>query len=500
MKKVIKILVILLVLAIGCQQNQNIHQMTKLQSEVYTCPMHPSVISDRPGACPVCGMALVKKTSLNNQTTDDITKLKSVSLSPTQRVLANVATYEVSRKEITYKINAFGIVDIAEPNYHIISSRYSGRIEKLYANSLGHSVQKGEILFNLYSPELISAQNELLLAIKNKQAELIQIIREKLINHYGLTEKQTEEIENSKVVLNIIPYHSPVSGIIVQKEIQEGQYVENGMILYRIADISKVWINFDVYEKDIQHIKINSTVEVTLNYSPNKLQGKVTFIYPEIDQETRTVRVRTEFKNSDASLKPKTFVTGTFFIKKKNTIVVPVSAVLYTGKREKIWVEVSENVFEPRDVVTGIKNEYEVEILEGLKAGEKVVVSGGYLIDSESNFQMPQNHTGHEINLKQAQTKNQAEDFSTADEVTVVVDGKYTPSTIVTKKGKILKINFERHDEIKCTDEVVFPDFKIKKYLPPHRTTTIELELKKSGEYIFHCGMDMIQGRIIVKD
>lgn len=495
---VINLVIFIIFLITSCKQTSE-KQLTESQQETYTCPMHPSVISNKPNACPVCGMELVKKTMKQNQSFADIHKIESITLSPTQRVLANVITHEVTKKELIHKVNAFGVVSFAEPNYYVISSRSNGRIEKLYVNSLGYAVKEGEILFEVYSPEIISAQNELIQAIKNSQEDIIKTIRQKLILHYGLTENQIIELETTKKILNKTPIYSPFSGIVIEKNIQEGQYVDEGMMLYRINDISKVWINLEVYEKDIHYINIGNKVEIYLDQNPETLlNGVVTFIEPQIDNEARVVRVRSEFQNPNGLLKPNMFVTGNIVIQKKSTIVIPQSAVLYTGKIERVWIETAENVFEPREVVTGIKAENEVEIISGIKVGNKVVVNAGYLIDAESNFQF----TNERINNKfeEPEIEKLGNDSLFLNEVTILVNGKYYPDIIRAKKGQKITLNFERHDNIRCSDYVIFPDFNIKKYLPPHKTTKIEIILKNSGEYIFYCDMEMIKGKIIVTE
>ncbi len=477
--------------------------VTKAESEeksYYTCPMHPSVISDRPGACPVCGMALVKKTNQKDASAEDLSMLQSVSLSPTQRVIANVATETVKKQTISRKVTAVGVVDFVEPNLAIVPARFRGRLEKLYANYTGEVVKKGQTLFELYSPDLISAQNELLLAAKNEQEGLLQASRDRLQIHFGLSESQIFEIEKNQKVLYAIPFHSPISGTVISKEIQEGQYVDEGMILYKLADLSRVWVYLDVYEKDIQFIKIGSAVQlITESYPNERFDGKVTFIEPVVNSETRTVRVRTEFTNLAGRLKPQMYVTARIITQSKNTIVVPSSVVISTGKRNVVWIEVKENRFEPRDVVVGIQTDDRVEILSGLKISDVVAVTGGYLIDSESQLQMPAPVGGHQHGASTENKTSTDENTQPSNEVTIVVDGGYSPSKIHARKGQKLTIHFERHDEVKCTDEVVFPDFKIKKYLTPHKTTSIEITPKQAGEFRFHCGMDMLEGKIIVK-
>jgi Cu(I)/Ag(I) efflux system membrane fusion protein len=482
------------------KKSDGTEQTSEHAKEIYTCPMHPSVISDRPGACPVCGMALVKKTAQQDASAEDLSLLQSVSLSPTQRVIANVATEIVRMQTISRKVTAVGVVDFAEPNLAIVPARFSGRLEKLHVNYTGEVVKKGQTLFELYSPDLITAQNELLLAIKSKQEPLIQASRDRLQFHFGLSELQINEIETNQKVLYSIPFNSPISGTVISKEIQEGQYVDEGTTLYKLADLSRVWVNLDVYEKDIQSVKIGSSVQITTeSYANERIDGKVTFVEPVVNSDTRTVRVRAEFCNPAGRLKPQMYVTAQIVTQSKYTMVVPASAVISTGKRNVVWVEVKKNTFEPRDVVVGIQTDDRVEILSGLKIGEAVVRTGGYLIDSESQLQQPAATGGHQHGVSTENNTSTYDDTHLSDEVTIIVDGGYSPSEIYARKGQKLVIHFERHDDIKCTDEVVFPDFNIKKYLTPHKTTTIEITPKKAGEFRFHCGMDMLEGKIVVK-
>ncbi len=495
---IITIISISTIFLTACTDKKN--DETEQATDIYTCPMHPSVVSDRPSACPVCGMALVKKTNQKDASSEDLSMLQSVSLSPSQRVIANVATEIVKQQTISRKVTAVGVVDFAEPNLAVVSARFGGRLEKLYANYTGEIVKKGQPLFELYSPDLVTAQNELLIAAKNNQEILLKASRDKLQFHFGLSVSQIEDIENNQKVLYAIPFPSPISGTVIFKEIQEGQYVDEGMLLYKLADLSRVWVYLDVYEKDIQFIKIGSAVQLfTESYTNERFDGRVTFVEPVVNSETRTLRVRTEFTNHAERLKPQMYVTAQISTQSKNTIVVPSSAVISTGKRNVVWIEVKENTFEPRDVVVGIQTDERVEILSGLKINDVVAVTGGYLLDSESQLQHPASAVGHQHGASAENKTTTDENTEPSSEVTIVVDGGYSPSKIHARKGQKLTIHFERHDNIKCTDEVVFPDFNIKKYLTPHKTTTIEITPKHAGEFRFHCGMDMLEGKIVVK-
>ena len=365
--------------------------------DYYTCPMHPSVRSDRPGACPVCGMALVKKSS---QTAsgggENPEEFRGVSLSPTQRVIANISTVSVKRRALMQEISAVGVVAFSEPLQATVAARFRGRIEKLYANYTGLHVRKGEPLFELYSPDLVSAEQEFLLARQggpnagDLQTQLLQASRSRLRIHFGLTENQVQELESTGSPHHTIAFHSPIAGTVIQKQVQEGEFVSEGMMLYQLADLSRVWVYLDLYEKDIRMVHLGQTAEITTDaYPADVFRGVVKFVDPVVNAESRTVRVRTEFANGDGKLKPNMYVKARLALPVVNAIVVPAGAVLSTGKRSVVWVETGANTFEPRDVSIGATGDEYAEVLHGLREGEKVAATGGFLIDSESALSHP---------------------------------------------------------------------------------------------------------------
>ena len=367
--------------------------------EYYTCPMHPSVRSDKPGACPVCHMALVKKTAVREMADGDMASLEAVRLSSTQRVMANVATTIVERRALNKEINAVGVVEVAEPNFKHISSRFPGRLEKLYLSYTGQQVNVGDPVAEVYSPEAISAQQEFLLALQAQEisktatgtiastsAALFEQAKQKLVL-LGL-ERLIPELEQTRKVREIVTTYSPIRGTVLKKSVDPQHYTWVGEDMYDVADLSVVWMYLDVYEKDIRFVKIGQPVRITSEAYPNEtFTGKVTFINPVLNDATRTVRVRTEFANASGKLKLGMYVKAQIQLPLADVMVIPVSAVLTTGKRTVVWVEVQENMFEPREVVLGAQTEEYYEVLSGLQGGEKIVVTGGFLLDSESQLQ-----------------------------------------------------------------------------------------------------------------
>lgn len=368
----------------------------------YTCPMHPSVRSDKPGACPVCGMTLVKKTLTHEPRDEETSGIPSVHLSQSQRVVANVATQFVMKKRLRKEITAAGKIDYAEPSFRHISMRFPGRIEKIYLSYTGQHVGKGDPVAELYSPEAISAQQEYLLAkesyeqvsaspdlISNGAHELYVQSRQKLLL-WGFTEGQIIRLDSTGSTSEKVTIYSPVSGIVLKKNIEPQKYVNAGDDLYDVADLSTVWMYADVYEKDLQFLATGESIRMWADAYPGEVfSGKVSFVDPVVDPQTRTARVRAEFPNPGLRLRPGMFVKAEIEIPVLQSLAVPKTAILSTGRRDIVWIEVANNTFEPREITVGTSTESYTQVLSGLEEGESVVITGGYLLESESQLQHP---------------------------------------------------------------------------------------------------------------
>ena len=485
-------------------------------TDYYTCPMHPSIRSDKPGVCPVCGMALVRG-SAEAAYQADTSGLRRISLSPAQRIIANVSTVPAVRRTLSSEINAVGIVAVAEPAQATVAARFRGRIEKLHVDVTGQHVRKGDALFELYSPDLITAERDFLLALQagnqtssadaagmsSMQRQLLDASRDRLKVHFGSTDEQIAQLISSGRIRNTVTFFSPISGTVLQKDIQQGMYVEEGMTLYQLADLSTVWAYLDVYEKDLRFIKVGQTVGVTTEAYPGKtFTGRVAFVDPVVNPGTRTVRVRTEFENKQGLLKPNMYVRAHMTAPAAPSVVLPRSAVLSTGPRTVVWVEIASNQFEPREVALGAADSGQVEIIRGIREGENVVQTGGFLIDSESSLQEPAPadlYAAREAAETAARQDKEPGTPRAESRVTIVVDGQYNPDIVRIPRDVPVKLDFYRKDGSACTNEVVFGDLRLRRTLPRGKTTTIELPPQKPGEIHFTCGMGMLHGTVVVE-
>ena len=507
------------------------HDTEETQADVYTCPMHPSVVQNGPGACPVCNMALVKKSAQAPMTAEEEAMLRTVSLSPAQRVMANVATVPAQYRTMSGRLEAPGVIDFAEPLQRTVAARFRGRIEELYVASTGTRVRAGDPLFRIYSPDLVAAQQDYLTARRAGNGEagssqLVQSALRRLRVHYGLTEAQVEGLVKAGDAPGSIPYLSPASGTVIRKQVTEGQYVEEGAGLYELADLSRVWVSVEIPEKDIRFVRTGTPARLGADAWPGEsFVGRVTFIEPVLNAETRTVRVRVEVSNPHERLKPGMYVRAALAARGREALAVPANAVVETGTRSVVWVEVRTNQFEPRNVTTGERADGWVEILGGLEEGEMAVATGGYLLDSESALQNPlgtstgtpqpvpqtQRETpvstdaprdtprGVSQEPKPAGEKQEAGAASRGPQVRKVrVDGEYFPSSITVKKDQPVRILFDRREDAKCSDEVVIADFGIRKKLAPFSTTSVEFTPTKSGTFRIVCGMDMMEMKLVV--
>jgi len=360
------------------------------KAEIWTCAMHPQIRMPGPGKCPICGMNLIPLNQSEAQA--DQTELH---LTREAAALANVATTVVGRKQAVREVRLYGKVEPDERRLQSQVAQISGRIEKLMINYTGESVRKGQTLAILWSPELVTAQQELIEAAKTKQEqpEIYEASKERL-RQWKLTDEQISQVESMGKVMNDFEVFSSTSGIVTSMNVNNGDYVARGSILFEVADLSVVWILFDAYENDIQFIKPGEKINFTIQALPGiNFSGKVSFIDPAMDPVTRVARVRVEADNSSGKLKPGMFASGIISAGLDgygNAVIIPQSAVLWTGKRSIVYVKqpkYDEPVFKMREITLGptLGNTYIVT--EGLAAGEEIVTHGAFSVDAAAQLE-----------------------------------------------------------------------------------------------------------------
>ncbi len=411
------------------------------EGQKWTCGMHPMIITDEPGLCPICNMELTPLKpatgSGGSKATDGEKKVKYwvapmdptyisdqpgkspmgmdlvpvyegegtsgavIAIDPVTIQSMGLRTTQAVRHRLSRSVRTVGLVSYAEPKQFHVTPKIDGWIEKLHVAELGQVVRKGEVLLEIYSPELVTAQEEYLLALKNRDAvstspfpaivegaqRLLEASRRRLA-YWDVSERQIERLEKTRQASRTLKLLAPFDGIVTDKQVLEGGFVKAGGKLMEIADIRTVWVNADIYEYELPWVKEGLHAEVELPYEGEKLHGTINRLYPFVEARTRTVKARIELDNPGLKLRPDMYVNVSVFGEPiENALVVPSEAVLRTGKQETVFVALDEGRFEPRAVRTGLHDDQgHVEILGGLLEGERVVTSAQFMLDSESKL------------------------------------------------------------------------------------------------------------------
>lgn len=407
------------------------------EAHQYTCSMHPFIIRDKPGLCPICGMQLVpvKKDAAGGATERKITHWVSsmdptyvrdapgkdtmgmdlvpvydksgegggVTIDPATSQSMGVRIAPVVRQDISRSIKTVGAVTADESRQSSINSKVEGWIEKLYVDQTGKPVAKGAPLLEIYSPDLVSAQQEYLLAVRNSErlaensypeiasgAQRLRDAARTRLKYWDISDKQISSLEKNGEPKKTLTLYSPTGGIVMMKNALPGMRVMPGEELLQITDLSRVWVDAQLYEYQLPAVKVGQSAEIVLPYSigGTVLRGKIAYIYPTLSGETRTARARIELSNPGLELKPEMYVDVRIDgAKKAAALVIPVEAILDSGAQQTVFVSLGEGRFEPRIVRSGVRDESgNVEITDGLKEGEQVVVSAQFMLDSESRL------------------------------------------------------------------------------------------------------------------
>ena len=366
-----------------------VHNHSAANPQQWTCSMHPQILQQEPGDCPICGMDLIPAESTASGLAPEQFKM-----TPNALALANIQTSIVEGATTQGATqNLSGKISINEEQIAVQASYYAGRIERLFINYTGQEVQKGQVLATLYAPQLVAAQQELLTAaaLKETQPQLYRAVRKKL-QLWKLTDKEIEAIEVSGKLREYFPIRATVGGTVTALLGTEGDYLKEGQAIARVSNLNTLWANFDAYERQLSQFKVGQKIEIYTSAYPNKkVEGTISFIAPLLNNDTRTATLRATVKNNDKVLKPGMFVSGKITTAPSTTkaVSIPASAVLWTGKRSLVYVKAAQDspIFEMREVTLGQKNGAQVEIIEGLSIGEEIVTKGTFTVDAAAQLQ-----------------------------------------------------------------------------------------------------------------
>jgi Cu(I)/Ag(I) efflux system membrane fusion protein len=368
----------------------------------YHCPMHPTVVSDHPGACPICSMQLVpmaeRAPSAGAETT--VAGRATLALDAQRRQLLGLRSEPVQAGRLQRVLRTVGRVAIDERRLHHVHTKYEAWVERLYVDFTGAFVREGQPLLALYSPELVASQQEYLLALRAQRqlaqsgiasvaqggVELLEAARQRLL-FWDIRPAALREIERTGTLMRGLDLHAELSGYVVQKNVFHGMRVTPADTLFDIADLSRVWVLADVYEHDLATLRLGLPAEVRLPYLPTRVwHGSVAWIAPTVEEQTRTIKLRIEVDNHDGALKPEMFADVFLDLALGAGLSVPESALVPTGEGELVFVDLANGQLEPRAVRVGQRLGERVQILSGLAEGERVVTSANFLLDSESNL------------------------------------------------------------------------------------------------------------------
>ena len=364
----------------------------------WAAPMDPTYVRNEPGKSPM-GMDLVP---VYEEEGDEKESASTIRIDPVTIQNMGVRVGKAVKKTMTKHIRTVGSVTYNETQLFIVSSKFDGWIENLHVDFVGENVEKGQPLYDIYSPEVLTAQQEYLLAydqyknlpknasknVKSATERMMTASRTRL-RYWDIEESNIKELETSRKIRKTVTINSPATGVVVKKNVFVGHYVKAGMHQYEIANLSTVWVDVDIYEYELPWVRKGMSAEMELAYIPGKtFQGEVLFMYPYLDTKTRTARLRLSFSNTGFELKPGMYANINLFAKISDpTLVIPQEAIIDSGVRKVVFVALKKGRFQPREVRVGVEgNDHEIQILAGLSEGDNIVLSGQFLLDSESRL------------------------------------------------------------------------------------------------------------------
>lgn len=390
---------IFLLVLVACQNQVETPQDPNIY---YTCSMDPQVVAYKPGTCPICKMDLTPVKKKTGENKDEI------ELSDQQIQLGNIQTDTIRNGTIDDHLLLTATLNFDQMKATSTSSRVSGRVEKLYFKNIGDYIKKGAPLYDLYSEELNNAKQEYWLVLEQRKEfasettidfeQLLQSAKNKLLL-WGLTEGQIQQLAKQKKTTPTTTFYSPASGFLINLEIQEGDYIEEGSTVIKLADLSTLWAEAQVYTTQLAALDRHSIATVQLpDLDDREIPGKIEFINPEINPDTRINLIRVSIPNPGNQLKPGMPAYVLLKSPARKSLSLPIDAVLRDGKGATVWIKTAEHTFKSKMVQTGMESDDRIEIISGLKSGDVVVIAGAYLLQSEYIFKKGANPIeGHDM-------------------------------------------------------------------------------------------------------
>ncbi|MCP1727555.1 Cu(I)/Ag(I) efflux system membrane fusion protein [Natronospira proteinivora] len=348
---------------------------------VWTCPMHPQIEEDEPGRCPICGMDLVQREGHDME-------VDQVHVPAGMQQAMNIRTTTAEHGRLMRRIETVGRVEYDQSRLHHIHPRVEGWIHELDVDAEGDHVSQGDRLFTLYSPELINAQEELLQALRRGEGRVVEAARDRL-RALDVNEEVIERLERERRVIQFVPWYAHQDAYVTQLGVRHGMYVEPGSEIMELADLSQLWVIADVFENQADWISQGQHAQIGLPYAPGRqLESEISHIYPTLDPVTRSVRVRLPVENVDTGLRPGMWNAVTIHAEpSEEAVIIPREAVIWTGRGNRVVIREDENHFRVREITPGMVSGDQIVILDGIEAGDEVVLSGHFLIDSEASIQ-----------------------------------------------------------------------------------------------------------------
>ncbi len=392
-------------LLVGCGKKTEVHEQKAAIK--YHCPMHPTIVADTPGDCPICGMRLVPieeeesgPDSSAHASMSNVAGQASISISPQSRQTMGLELGTVEKRVLARDIQTSARIVADETRLHHVTVKVNGWVNELYASITGQAVKNGQPLLTVYSPDLLSAQQEYITALQTADKvrggsnadtrkganDLVDSARRRL-ELWDVSEEQIHRVERTRQVEKYVTLYAPMGGVVIERNISAGHNIQAGEVLMTIADLTQVWGDADIYQSDLPYVRVGMPLELSLPYWPDKtFRGKVIFVSPTLDPETRTLKARLEIPNPDLLLRPGMYGDASLEYALGEKLSIPADAVMFSGRNTYAFREENDGHLVPTSIKVGTRGAGWYELLDGLKEGDRVVVSANFLVDSESSL------------------------------------------------------------------------------------------------------------------